>query len=57
MLLQDTPTRQANRESRETRLTFHQASGHLGQRGPGYYLILLRSELRHRTLRRKTPAE
>ena len=36
------------------RLEYHQASGHLKERGPGYYLILLRNELRHRSLRSKS---
>jgi len=36
------------------RLEYHHASGHLRERGPGYYLILLRNELRHRSLRRKS---
>jgi hypothetical protein len=35
------------------RLDFRQASSHLSQRKPGYYLILLRTELRHRSLREK----
>ena len=34
-------------------LDFHQASSHLKQKGPGYYLILLRNELKHRSLRDK----
>ena len=42
---------------RDTRLSFHQASGHLAEREPGYYLILLRTELRHRSLRRKVPSD
>ena len=36
-----------------TRVEFRHASGHLGERRPGYYLILLRNEIRHRTLREK----
>ncbi|MBI4323748.1 MAG: hypothetical protein HY674_00630 [Chloroflexi bacterium] len=35
------------------RLDFHQASTHLKQKGSGYYLILLRNEIRHRSLREK----
>ncbi len=35
------------------RLNFRHASTHLSQKRPGYYLILLRSELRHRSLREK----
>jgi len=35
------------------RVEFRHASGHLGERRPGYYLILLRNEIRHRTLREK----
>ena len=35
------------------RLDFRQASNHLSQKKPGYYLILLRNELRHRSLRDK----
>ena len=34
-------------------LDFHQASSHLKQKGPGYYLILLRNEIKHRSLRDK----
>lgn len=34
-------------------LDFHQASIHLKQKSPGYYLILLRSEIKHRSLREK----
>lgn len=36
-----------------SRLDFHQASTHLKQKGAGYYLILLRNEIRHRSLREK----
>ncbi len=36
-----------------SRLDFHQASMHLKQKGAGYYLILLRNEIRHRSLREK----
>lgn len=36
-----------------SRLDFRHLSSHISQRKPGYYLILLRSELRHRTLRDK----
>lgn len=35
------------------RLDFRHASGHLSQKRPGYYLILLRNEIRHRSLRDK----
>lgn len=35
------------------RLDFHHASSHLSQKGPGYYLILLRNEIKHRSLRGK----
>ena len=35
------------------RVDFHQASSHLSQKGPGYYLILLRNEIKHRSLRAK----
>ncbi len=34
-----------------SRLDFHHFSNHLSRKKPGYYLILLRSELRHRSLR------
>jgi hypothetical protein len=36
-----------------SRLDFRHLSSHLSQRKPGYYLILLRNELRHRSLRDK----
>ena len=39
------------------RLDFHRAASHLSQKKPGYYLILLRNELRHRSLRRKYDVE
>ena len=39
------------------RLDFPYVSSHLRQEKPGYYLILLRNELRHRSLRRKCGAE
>ena len=35
------------------RLDFRHASGHLKEKRPGYYLILLRHEIRHRSLREK----
>ena len=35
------------------RVDFRQASGHLHEKRPGYYLILLRNEIRHRSLREK----
>jgi hypothetical protein len=35
------------------RLNFRDFSNHISQRKPGYYLILLRNELRHRSLRDK----
>ena len=37
----------------ESRLDFRHASSHLNEKRPGYYLILLRNELRHRSLRDK----
>jgi hypothetical protein len=36
-----------------SRLDFRHISSHINQKKPGYYLILLRTELRHRTLRDK----
>lgn len=36
-----------------SRLDFRHISSHLNQRKPGYYLMLLRSEIRHRSLRDK----
>jgi hypothetical protein len=36
-----------------SRLDFRHLSSHISQRKPGYYLILLRNELRHRSLRVK----
>jgi len=42
------------RDSEEaSRVDFHHASSHLSQKGPGYYLILLRNEIKHRSLRGK----
>jgi hypothetical protein len=35
------------------RLDFRHLSSHLNQKRPGYYLILLRNEIRHRSLRDK----
>ena len=35
------------------RLEFRHASCHLSQRRPGFYLILLRNENRHRSLKEK----
>jgi len=35
------------------RLDFRHLSSHLNQKRPGYYLILLRNEIRHRSLREK----
>jgi hypothetical protein len=35
------------------RLDFRHVSSHLSQKRPGFYLILLRNEIRHRTLREK----
>jgi hypothetical protein len=35
------------------RLDFRHASAHLSQKRPGYYLILLRNKIRHRSLREK----
>lgn len=37
----------------ESRVDFRHASSHLSERGPGYYLIMLRHEIRHRSLRVK----
>ncbi len=44
-----------NRETAQflARLDFRHISNHLSQKKPGYYLILLRNELRHRSLREK----
>ena len=36
-----------------SRLDFRHLSSHLSQKKPGYYLILLRNEIRHRSLRDK----
>jgi hypothetical protein len=36
-----------------SRLDFRHFSSHISQKKPGYYLILLRNELRHRSLREK----
>jgi hypothetical protein len=36
-----------------SRLDFRHISSHINQKKPGYYLILLRSEIRHRSLREK----
>ncbi len=36
-----------------SRLDFRHISSHISQRKPGYYLILLRNEIRHRSLRDK----
>jgi hypothetical protein len=36
-----------------SRLDFRRVSSHLSQKRPGYYLILLRNELRHRSFRDK----
>jgi hypothetical protein len=38
-------------------LDFHYVSSHLRQEKPGYYLILLRKELHHRSLRWKYEME
>jgi hypothetical protein len=35
------------------RLDFRRVSNHLSQKRPGYYLILLRTEIKHRSLREK----
>gem|GEM_PF-2041091 len=40
-------------ESAGSRLDFRHVSNHLNQKRPGYYLILLRTELKHRSLRDK----
>ncbi|MBI2950351.1 MAG: hypothetical protein HYY23_22195 [Verrucomicrobia bacterium] len=46
--------RTLRRDSAEaSRVDFHHASSHLSQKGPGYYLILLRNEIKHRSLRGK----
>jgi hypothetical protein len=36
-----------------SRLDFRHISSHINQKKPGYYLILLRNEIRHRSLREK----
>ena len=36
-----------------SRLDFRHISSHINQKKPGYYLILLRTEIRHRSLRDK----
>jgi hypothetical protein len=36
-----------------SRLDFRHISSHINQKRPGYYLMLLRTELRHRSLRDK----
>jgi hypothetical protein len=36
-----------------SKVDFRHISSHLNQKRPGFYLILLRNELRHRTLRDK----
>jgi hypothetical protein len=36
-----------------SRLDFRHLSNHISQKRPGYYLILLRNEIRHRSLRDK----
>jgi hypothetical protein len=36
-----------------SRLDFRHVSSHLHQKKPGYYLMLLRNEIRHRSLRDK----
>jgi hypothetical protein len=38
---------------RSLRLDFRYGSSHLTQKKPGYYLLLLRNEIRHRSLREK----
>jgi hypothetical protein len=35
------------------RVDFRHVSGHLSQKKPGFYLILLRNEIRHRSLKEK----
>ncbi len=37
----------------DSRLDFRHVSNHISPRRPGFYLILLRNELRHRSLREK----
>ena len=39
------------------RLDFHYVSNHMTQKQAGYYLILLRTELRHRSLRKRLGVE
>lgn len=36
-------------------LDFHETSTHLSHKRPGYYLILLRNELKHRSLSERPP--
>ena len=36
-----------------SKVDFRRGSSHISQKKPGYYLILLRTELRHRSLRDK----
>jgi hypothetical protein len=38
-----------------SRLDFHHLCNHAAQAKPGFYLILLRTEIRHRSLRDKPP--
>lgn len=38
----------------DSRLDFRRASGHLSQKESGYYLVLLRTEIRRRNLRGKS---
>lgn len=54
-LLHSTGGRVANRapDPLTLRVDFRHLSSHISQRKPGYYLILLRRELRHRSLRDK----
>jgi hypothetical protein len=39
--------------SGDSRLDFRRVSNHISPRRPGFYLILVRNELRHRSLREK----
>jgi hypothetical protein len=43
----------SNSALEDGRVEFRHASGHLGEKRPGYYLIMLRNEIRHRSLREK----
>ena len=49
------PRSQRLRQLEPDRIDFRSASGHLDRKRPGYYLILLRTELRHRTIGERPP--